>query len=210
ASAPAELHPVWPNRLGRVGSRRVLRSKGAFQELRARSFRRSAEGLGNPTVAHRDRRGGTAACWPAVPVAADGLADSRARHRPHRHRRRAEAEDNPAEDNSPLEDKPEMAGRAEQSGSTAREPSLPTPRRRSLVPRWHYPCEKSSPCPLTQTRSIHKKINQEQGTFKTTLALAAERLFDGTIQLPLCLGFPRRPLSAGANRRNRPKATDAA
>src|SRR5262249_43553156 len=66
------------------------------------------------------------------------------------------------------------------------------------------------PLPLTQTRSIHEKINQEQGTFKTTLALAAERLFDGTIQLSLCLGFPRRPLSAGANRRNRPKATDAA
>ena len=41
-------------------------------------------------------------------------------------------------------------------------------------------------------------------------ALAAERLFDGTTQLSLCLGFPRRPLSAGANRRNRPKATDAA
>src|SRR5262249_40792831 len=136
ASAPAELHPVWPNRLGRVGSRRVLRSKGAFRESRARSLRRSAEGLGNPTVAHRDRRRGTAACWPAVPVAADGLADRRACHRPHRHRRQAEAEDNPAEDNSPLEDKPEMAGRAEQAGSTAREPSLPTPRRRSLVPRW--------------------------------------------------------------------------
>src|SRR5262249_60714645 len=42
------------------------------------------------------------------------------------------------------------------------------------------------------------------------LALAAERLFDGTIQLSLCLGFPRRPLSAVANRRNRPKAPDAA
>src|SRR5262249_48632565 len=42
------------------------------------------------------------------------------------------------------------------------------------------------------------------------LALAAARPFDGTIQLSLCLGFPRRPLSAGANCRNRPKATDAA
>src|SRR5215471_18161975 len=41
-------------------------------------------------------------------------------------------------------------------------------------------------------------------------SLGPERLFDGTIQLSLCLGFPRRPLSAGADRRNRPKATDAA
>src|SRR5262249_14246488 len=153
--------------------------KGAFRESRARSLRRSAEGLGNPTVAHRDRCRGTAAWWPAVRAAADGLADRRACHRPHRHRRKAEAEDNPAEDNSPLEDKPEMAG------STARAPSLPPPRRRSLVPRW-------------------------QAHSRRELALAAERLFDGTIQLSLCLGFPRRPLSAGANRRNRPKAIDAA
>src|SRR5215471_2085235 len=51
---------------------------------------------------------------------------------------------------------------------------------------------------------------QNEAHSRRQLALAAERLFEGTIQLSLCLGFPRRPLSAGANRRNRPKATDAA
>src|SRR5262249_20591752 len=161
ASPPPELCPVWPNRLGRVGSRRILRSKGAFRESRARSLRRSAEGLGNPTVAHRDRCRRTAACWPAVRVAADGLADRRACHRPHRHRRQAEAEDNPAEDNSPLEDKPEMAGRAEQAGRTAREPSLPTPRRPTLVPPWHCTGAKTIPAPPPQPGPYTKKHNPE-------------------------------------------------
>jgi hypothetical protein len=41
------------------------------------------------------------------------------------------------EDNSPVEDKPEVADRPEQAGSTAPEPSLPTLRGRSLAPRWH-------------------------------------------------------------------------
>src|SRR5215472_10201483 len=74
----------------------------------------------------------------------------------------------------------------------------------------HSTVRKIIPLPPHANAVDRQKINQEQGTFKTTLALAAERLFDGTIQLSLCLGFPRRPLSAGANRRNRPKATDAA
>src|SRR5205823_2188482 len=55
--------------------------------------------------------------------------------RRHRHRRRAD--DNPAEDNSLVEDKPEVADRLEQAGSTAPKSSLPTSRARSLVPRWH-------------------------------------------------------------------------
>jgi hypothetical protein len=40
--------------------------------------------------------------------------------------------------------------------------------------------------------------------------LAAKRVPYGTIQPSLCLGFPRRPLSAGANRRYRPQAINAA
>src|SRR5207244_164689 len=109
--------------------------------------RLAATGRGNLAVAHRDRcrktrvaRWAEAACWPAVPrqhpVGADG-PDRTPCHRPHRHRRRAEADDNPAEDNSLVEGKPEVADRLEQAGSTAPEPSLPMLRKISVVPRLH-------------------------------------------------------------------------
>src|SRR5262249_9435270 len=89
--------------------------------------------------------------------------------------------------------------------------SLSSPlRAKSLVPRWDLRCGK--PFPLVPSRkggSIQGK-NQPGTRRIQDEALATKRVPYGTIQLSLRLGFPRRPLSAGTNRRHRPKASDAA
>jgi hypothetical protein len=65
--------------------------------------------------------------------------------------------------------------------------------------------------PSPHANAINARENQP-GTrhIQDDNELAAKRAPDGTIQLSLCLGFPRRPLSAGANRRYRPQAINAA
>src|SRR5262249_872589 len=50
------------------------------------------------------------------------------------------------------EDRPAAAGRPGQAGSTAPTPPLPTLRDRSVASRWHQPCGKPFPLPLTQPR----------------------------------------------------------
>src|SRR5262249_51602971 len=162
---PIENRILRPNRLSQVGCRRACRSK-------VRSLRRlAAAGRGSPAVARRDiaRR---LPCWAAVSrqraVGADGLPDRKPCHRRPRHRRRAD--DNPAEGNSPVEDKPEVADRLERAGSTAREPFLPASSQiisaaMGLAVRKTIP-----PCPLTQRRidsgekSARNKAHSRRGT----------------------------------------------
>src|SRR5262249_22828226 len=49
------------------------------------------------------------------------------------------------------EDRPEAAGRPGRAGSTAPKHPLPTLRDQSVASRWHQPCGKPFPLPLTQT-----------------------------------------------------------
>src|SRR5262245_21321035 len=87
---------------------------------------------------------GQVARWPAAPrppAESGGPADRRVGYR----RRRRPTADSPAE-----EDRPGAADRAVQSGSTAPKPPLPTLRDRSVASRWHQPCGKPFPLPLTQ------------------------------------------------------------
>src|SRR5262249_15664904 len=114
----------------------------------ARGRRRGAARAPPP----RDKRGlhiaGRAqpAQWPGAPrqpADGGGLADRRVGY--HRRRRPApDTADSPAE-----EDRPGVADRAGQAGSTAPKPR-PTLRGRSVAPRWHQLCGKPFPPPLTQ------------------------------------------------------------
>src|SRR4029077_13569656 len=79
------------------------------------------------------------------PGAAVGLADRKVGY----HRRRRPTADNPAEEDTPEEDTSE-ADRPEEAGSTAPTPPRPMLQDRSVTPRWHQPCGKPFPLPLTQ------------------------------------------------------------
>src|SRR5262245_44246979 len=90
---------------------------------------------------------GQVARWPAAPrppAESGGPGDRRVGYR-RRRRPAADTTDGPAQ-----EDRPEAAGRPGQAGSTAPKPPLPTLRDRSVASRWHQPCGKPFPLPLTQ------------------------------------------------------------
>src|SRR5262245_48280141 len=142
-----DAHPPQPARNRSILAAAIRGSPAAAARGRRRAApvpppRRGKRGL-RVHIAGR----GQVARWPAAPrppAESGGPGDRRVGYR-RRRRPAADTTDGPAQ-----EDRPEAAGRPGQAGSTAPKPPLPTLRDRSVASRWHQPCGKPFPLPLTQ------------------------------------------------------------